>query len=138
MAALRNLAISPGGLVNKKMRQKVWPLLLNVNTENIPPKPSQEEMMALSKTYAQVVMDVNRSSSRFPPGIDDHVRMSMKDKLVDLIMRVMLKNRKLKYYQGFHDVCITFLLCMDEDLAFAMVDRLALGNMREYLDDTME
>lgn len=138
LAALRNLAISPGGLVNKKMRQKVWPLLLNVSIENIPPKPSQEDMMALSKTYTQVVMDVNRSSSRFPPGIDDFVRMSMKDKLVDLIMRVMLKNRKLKYYQGFHDVCITFLLCMDEDLAFAMVDRLALGNMREYLDDTME
>ncbi|KAH9509472.1 hypothetical protein Btru_045988 [Bulinus truncatus] len=138
VAALRNLAISPGGLINKEMRQCVWPLLMNVNTENIFPKPSQEEMEAMSKTYTQVVMDVNRSSSRFPPGIDDHVRMSMKDKLVDLIMRVMLKNRQLKYYQGFHDVCITFLLCMDEDLAFALVDRLALGNMREYLDETME
>ncbi|KAK0047914.1 TBC1 domain family member 20 [Biomphalaria pfeifferi] len=138
VTALRNLAISPGGLINTEMRQRVWPLLLNVNTTNITPKPSHEEMLAMSKTYTQVVMDVNRSSSRFPPGIDDHVRMSMKDKLVDLIMRVMLKNKQLKYYQGFHDVCITFLLVMDEDLAFAMVDRLALGNMREYLDETME
>ena len=28
----------------------------------------QEEMEAMTKTYNQVVMDVNRSSSRFPPG----------------------------------------------------------------------
>ncbi|GFS00702.1 TBC1 domain family member 20 [Elysia marginata] len=97
---LRRLAISPGGLVNKHMRQRVWPLLINVNTNNIPPKPEQEEMEAMTKTYNQVVMDVNRSSSRFPPGIDDHVRMSMKDKLVDLIMRVMLHHKgQLKYYQ---------------------------------------
>ncbi|XP_059171224.1 TBC1 domain family member 20-like [Physella acuta] len=136
--SLRKLAISPGGLINKSMRQRAWPLLINVNTNNITPKPSHEEMVALSQTYNQVVMDVNRSSSRFPPGIDDHVRMSMKDKLVDLIMRVMLKRKDLKYYQGFHDVCITFLLCMDEDLAFAMVDKLAMGYMREYLDETME
>ncbi|BFZ12683.1 hypothetical protein BsWGS_15722 [Bradybaena similaris] len=138
IASLRKLAISPGGLVNKNMRQRVWPLLIGANTTNITPKPSQEEMEAYTKTYSQVVMDVNRSSSRFPPGIDDHVRMSMKDKLVDLIMRVMLKHPKLKYYQGFHDVCITFLLCMDEDLAFAMVEKLALGYMREYLDESME
>ncbi|XP_005093564.1 TBC1 domain family member 20 [Aplysia californica] len=136
--ALKNLAISRGGLVNKSLRQRVWPLLICANTNNVTPKPSQEEMEACSKTYNQVVMDVNRSSSRFPPGIDDTVRMAVKDKLVDLIMRVMLKNKQLKYYQGFHDVCITFLLCMDEDLAFAMVEKLAMSYMREYLDDTME
>lgn len=137
--SLRRLAISPGGLINKQMRQQVWPLLINVNTKNIPPKPEQEEMEAMTKTYNQVVMDVNRSSSRFPPGIDDHVRMSLKDKLVDLIMRVMLHHKgQLKYYQGFHDVCVTFLLCMDEDMSFAMVNKLAIGYMREYLDDTME
>ncbi|CAG5114473.1 unnamed protein product [Candidula unifasciata] len=99
VASLRKLAISPGGLVNKNMRQRVWPLLINANTTNITPKPSQEEMESMTKTYSQVVMDVNRSSSRFPPGIDDHVRMSMKDKLVDLIMRVMLKHQQLRYYQ---------------------------------------
>ncbi|KAK3761181.1 hypothetical protein RRG08_022582 [Elysia crispata] len=137
--SLRRLAISPGGLINKHMRQRVWPLLMNVNTNNIPPKPEQEEMEAMTKTYNQVVMDVNRSSSRFPPGIDDQVRMSMKDKLVDLIMRVMIHhNGQLKYYQGFHDVCVTFLLCMDEDMSFAMVNKLAIGYMREYLDETME
>ncbi|GFO02706.1 TBC1 domain family member 20 [Plakobranchus ocellatus] len=136
---LRKLAISPGGLINTQMRQQVWPLLINANTSNIPPKPEKEEMEAMTKTYNQVVMDVNRSSSRFPPGIDDHVRMSMKDKLVDLIMRVMLHhNGQLKYYQGFHDVCVTFLLCMDEDKSFAMVNKLSIGYMREYLDETME
>ncbi|RUS75160.1 hypothetical protein EGW08_017068, partial [Elysia chlorotica] len=99
VASLRRLALSPLGLVNKHVRQRVWPLLVNVNTDNVPPKPAQEEMEAMTKTYNQVVMDVNRSSSRFPPGIDDHVRMSMKDKLVDLIMRVMLHHRgRLKYY----------------------------------------
>lgn len=36
---LRNLAISPGGLLNDDIRKEVWPRLLNVNIKDIPKKP---------------------------------------------------------------------------------------------------
>ena len=38
----------------------------------------QEEMEAFEKTYNQVVMDVNRSSSRFPPGKLYFIHISMR------------------------------------------------------------
>ena len=36
---LRQFAISPGGLVTDELRQKAWPILINVDTQNIPTKP---------------------------------------------------------------------------------------------------
>lgn len=37
VAALRRMAISEGGLLTDEIRQKVWPKLLNVNTNDPPP-----------------------------------------------------------------------------------------------------
>lgn len=54
------------------------------------------------KDYEQVVLDVNRSLKRFPPGMDDDVRLSLQDQLVELIMRVLVRNRDLHYYQVSH------------------------------------
>lgn len=36
-AALRRMAISEGGLLTDEIRRKVWPKLLNVNTNDPPP-----------------------------------------------------------------------------------------------------
>ena len=36
---LRQLAISRGGLLNDEIRKKAWPKLLNIDVENISPKP---------------------------------------------------------------------------------------------------
>ena len=37
VAALRRRAISEGGLLTDEIRRKVWPKLLNVNTNDPPP-----------------------------------------------------------------------------------------------------
>lgn len=37
VAALRRMAISEGGLLTDEIRQKVWPKLLNVNTNDPSP-----------------------------------------------------------------------------------------------------
>ena len=33
-------------------------------------------------------------------------------------------------FQGYHDICVTFLLVVGEDLAFALVDKLSLNHLR--------
>lgn len=63
-------------------------------------------------------------------GMEEEVRMSYQDQLVDLIMRVLVQHEELHYYQGYHDICVTFLLVLGEDLAFAVLDVLSLQHLR--------
>lgn len=58
--------------------------------------------------------------------------MSYQDQLVDLIMRVLVEHDELHYYQGYHDICVTFLLVLGEDLAFATLNVLSLQHLRYF------
>lgn len=49
--------------------------------------------------YNQVILDVNRSLKRFPPGIPYEQRIALQDQLTILILRVIIKYPHLKYYQ---------------------------------------
>ncbi|XP_044752502.1 TBC1 domain family member 20 isoform X2 [Coccinella septempunctata] len=134
----RNLAIGEYGLVEDDLRRKVWPLLLEVdpdeNNEKIP------TLLELSDhdEYNQVVLDVNRSLSRFPPGIPLKQRLALQDQLTVLILRVIMKYPHLKYYQGYHDVAITFLLVVGEVIAFRIMERLSTDHLKECMESTME
>lgn len=46
-----------------------------------------------------MVLDVNRSLKRFPPGIPYEQRVALQDQLTVLILRVIMKYPHLKYYQ---------------------------------------
>ena len=46
VAALRRMAISKGGLLMDEIRCKVWPKLLSVNTDDLPPRPGREHLDA--------------------------------------------------------------------------------------------
>lgn len=137
ISKLRQFAISPGGLVTDELRQRAWPALLKVDVDNIPPKPGPEVLKA-HRDYNQVVLDVNRSLKRFPPGMDEDIRLGLQDQLVELIMRVLVRHDELHYYQGYHDICVTFLLVVGEDVAFALVDKLSLNHLRDFMDANME
>jgi hypothetical protein len=136
---LRELAISENGLINDELRRRGWPRLVGVDmlTETCI-LPTQEEVEA-HKSYRQVVMDVDRSLKRFPPGIGDEERPGIQDQLTRLIVRVLMKHPHLNYYQGYHDVAITFLLVVGEELGFHIVERLSAGKqLREFMTPTME
>ncbi|PVD20727.1 hypothetical protein C0Q70_18888 [Pomacea canaliculata] len=137
IAELRQQSISRGGLLTDDLRRRAWPILLNVNVKNITPKPEAAVLQG-HRDYRQVVLDVERSLRRFPPGMEEQHRLSLQDSLVDVIMRVLVKHPELYYYQGFHDICVTFLLVVDEDMAFALVEKLSLGHLRDYMEATME
>lgn len=158
---LRRLGQQPGGFVSDALRRLVWPKLVRVDVIETSPRPDQATMEA-HPFYQQVVLDVNRSLKRFPPSIVEVQRMAMQDALVRLIMRVLIKvsfrrcldgdddeliglfivcvsqNPQLHYYQGYHDICVTFLLILGEEMAFHVVNRLSRTHLAVYMEKTME
>jgi len=53
-------------LILDEIRKEAWPLLLDITS--YPDKPPTQEEIEAHSEYKQVVMDVNRSLKRFPPG----------------------------------------------------------------------
>ncbi|XP_065208354.1 TBC1 domain family member 20 [Planococcus citri] len=134
---LRSFALSEGGLVNDEIRKQVWPLLIDLQPEEFDEAPSPEEYENHIE-YSQVVLDVNRSIKRFPPGIPYESRVAMQDQLVRLILRVIMKYPQLQYYQGYHDVAITFLLVVGENIAFHIMEKLSTNHLKHFMEPTME
>ncbi|XP_030755077.1 TBC1 domain family member 20 isoform X2 [Sitophilus oryzae] len=133
----KDLAISKFGLVGDDLRYQVWPLLLEVDPSTNEKIPSLEELSDHPE-YQQVILDVNRSLKRFPPGIPYEQRVALQDQLTVLILRVIMKYPHLRYYQGYHDVAITFLLVVGEAVAFRIMEKLSTENLRECMEPTME
>ncbi|CAG2208229.1 GYP8 [Mytilus edulis] len=137
ISTYQKFAISYGGLVNNDIRSKVWPKLLEADISDISPKP-ESSVLEGHRDYNQVVMDVNRTLKRFPPGMDDDVRLALQDQLIDLIMRVLVNHEELHYYQGYHDICVTILLVVGDDVGFALMDILSLNHLRDFMDSNMD
>ncbi|XP_054707323.1 TBC1 domain family member 20-like [Uloborus diversus] len=135
--ALRQAAISSGGLLTDEIRRKVWPKLVGVDVFETSPRPSREEIEE-HPYYRQVVLDVNRSLKRFPPSIKEVQRLAMLDQLVLLIMRVLCRHPELHYYQGYHDICVTFLLVLGEETAYYVIEKLSRTHLRVFMEKTME
>ncbi|XP_073700206.1 TBC1 domain family member 20 [Garra rufa] len=137
VAALRRMAISEGGLMNDEIRRQVWPRLLNVSVEKIPEQLEPVDRDN-NKDFNQVLLDVQRSLRRFPPGMPDEQREGLQEELTDIILRVLVKNPQLHYYQGYHDIVVTFLLVLGERLATALVEKLSTHHLRDFMDPTMD
>lgn len=134
---LKELAKTEGGLISDKLRKQAWPVLLDIDTRLATPAPSQEEL-EVHEEYKQVVMDVNRSLKRFPPNIQSEEIANLQEQLTRLIMRVIIKHPQLRYYQGYHDVAVTFLLVVGEDVAFQIMEKLSTQHFKDYMEPTMD
>ncbi|XP_030068740.1 TBC1 domain family member 20 isoform X2 [Microcaecilia unicolor] len=110
VAALRRMAISEGGLLTNEIRCKVWPKLLNVSTDELPPAP----------------------------GMPDEQREELQEQLINIILQVLQRNPQLHYYQGYHDIVVTFLLVIEHRLATALVEKLSTHHLRDFMDPTMD
>ncbi|OTF73356.1 hypothetical protein BLA29_010532, partial [Euroglyphus maynei] len=87
--------------------------------------------------YRQVILDVERSLKRFPPSVQEVQRIAYQDKLTELIIRILDHNPDMYYYQGYHDVCLTFLLVMNEHQAFHLINAISRSHLRFYMERTM-
>jgi len=136
---LGQLAASKGGLLSDEIRLRVWPALLGINPgETSACQAASEQDIINHHSYSQVVLDVNRSLKRFPPGIEEAARPGLQEQLTRVIVRVLLKQPTLHYYQGYHDVAITFLLVVGEELAFHIMESLSLSHLQQFMAPTME
>lgn len=135
VASLRKLCISPGGLICREARQKVWPHLLDVAEKYDVVYPHEVRQ---HHECRQVILDVDRSGKRFPDGLSDKEKQNLQDKLTDLILGVLTMHKELHYYQGYHDICITFLLVCGEQASLAMVEKVSTHHLRDFMDPTMD
>jgi len=135
---LGQLSVSEGGLLTDEVRVRVWPRLLGINMlETVTVLPTDEELSRHAE-YNQVVLDVNRSLKRFPPGIDEADRPLLQDQLTRLIVRVLMAQPSLHYYQGYHDVAITFLLVVGEHIGFQIMEKLSVSHLQKFMAPSME
>lgn len=134
---LRQAAVSEGGLLTDDIRRKVWPKLLNINVYSLPAKPSKD-VREDHKDYRQVVLDVRRSMRRFPKGMRVDEREVLQEQLIDIILDVLRRNPQLHYYQGYHDIVVTFLLVLGERMTIAIMEKLSNHHLRDFMDPTMD
>ncbi|XP_046691486.1 TBC1 domain family member 20 isoform X1 [Silurus meridionalis] len=134
---LRTAAVSKGGLLTDDVRRKVWPKLLSVNVFDLPAKPAKN-IRENHKDHNQVLLDVRRSVSRFPKGMRTAERLVLQEQLIDIILDILRRNPQLHYYQGYHDIAITFLLVVGERMAIALVEKLSKHHLRDFMDPTMD
>jgi len=135
---LSQLAVSDGGLLTDEVRVRVWPRLLGINMlETVTVLPGEEEL-STHPEYNQVVLDVNRSLKRFPPGIEEAERPLLQDQLTRLIVRVLVAQPTLHYYQGYHDVAITFLLVVGEHIGYQIMEKLSVSHLSKFMAPNME
>lgn len=143
---LKELALSPDGLITIDLRCKVWTKLLNVNAFELSKncgarkkdKTSEMKQFHCHKYWRQVNLDVDRSHRRFPAEMRASRRRSLQEQLVRVIMRVLQRNQDLHYYQGYHDVAVTLLLVVGEDLATALLEQMSLHQLRDFMEGTMD
>uniref|UniRef100_A0A1I8FGB8 CNH domain-containing protein n=1 Tax=Macrostomum lignano TaxID=282301 RepID=A0A1I8FGB8_9PLAT len=77
------------------------------------------------KPLRQGCVDVERSLKRFPARHGRAGANVLPGQLVETIMRVLHANSHLHYYQGYHDIVITFLLVLDSRHAYNVVEAVS-------------
>lgn len=67
------------------------------------------------------------------------VPQKLKDNLVKLIIKILCQYPDLHYYQGFHDVCLTYMvICNDKDKAFDKLVQLIDTHFKIFMQPTMK
>ena len=64
------------------------------------------------------------------PDYSESRKKETQEQLLRVILRLLSENEELHYYQGFHDIVITFLLVGGEDMAYAIMSVLVKYHIR--------
>lgn len=62
----------------------------------------------------------------------------LKRKLAKLIVDLLEKNPQLHYYQGFHDVCLTYMTMLGDSNAFPKLCKLIESHFNTFMQPTMD
>ena len=62
----------------------------------------------------------------------------LQEQLTRLIVRVLVSQPSLHYYQGYHDVAITFLLVVGENIGYQIMEKLSVSHLKQFMTPSME
>lgn len=142
--ALKALAVLSGYGdmdLDTELRQRVWFRLVGMNMDEVANAECfhlTDDQLKSHKDFKQIALDVNRTNSRFPKNMGFKNCKAFKEQLTRLIVKLLIQNQSLHYYQGFHEVCLTFLMVMGEERAFILLNRLVKSHFACFMEPTME
>lgn len=65
--------------------------------------------------------------------VDEITRESWQDQLRRLVARLMVKNPDFHYFQGYHEICLIFLMVLGEEMAFHTMNSVSRTHLRKFL-----
>ncbi|CAF1015674.1 unnamed protein product [Rotaria sordida] len=123
------------GFINNIYRKQAWNLLVHTSSDEYTTDINQIES---HQYYEQIKLDVIRTLKRFPPNYSDSERSELQDELILIITKILIKHEELHYYQGYHDISLTFLLVLGEDLCLPVIDSITMSHLKYFMEPTME
>ncbi|CAF3556875.1 unnamed protein product [Rotaria sordida] len=115
------------GFINNIYRKQAWNLLVHTSSDEYTTDINQIES---HQYYEQIKLDVIRTLKRFPPNYSDSERSELQDELILIITKILIKHEELHYYQGYHDISLTFLLVLGEDLCLPVIDSITMSHLK--------
>ncbi|CAF0781413.1 unnamed protein product [Didymodactylos carnosus] len=152
---LKKYARTRFGFINDLIRKQAWLYLmdspdyckLKLNTENNSQQyftydgtyySAERKEIEMHRDYVQVRKDVERTLKRFLPNYSQNERLELQEILIDVIIKLLLKHDKLNYYQGYHDICLTFLLVLGEENCLPLIDTITDTHLTVFMEPTMD
>ncbi|CAF0923151.1 unnamed protein product [Rotaria sordida] len=140
------------GLINILYRKQIWPLVIRppsyctIEYDNnnklyfcpINYYAADKNQIESHRYYGQVRMDVERTLKRFPPNYSDSARIELQEELIITVIKMLIKHDYLNYYQGYHDICLTFLIVLGADLCLPCIDTITKSHFKDFMEPTME
>ncbi|KAI8092502.1 rab-GTPase-TBC domain-containing protein [Halteromyces radiatus] len=132
---LQKMAREPGGFMKDSFRQYVWPILLRTHQGYyIDEKGSANDIA----DPIQISKDVERSLYYYPQDITPNLKARKQQELHRMIVEILWRNPRLKYYQGFHDICTVFLLVLGKRAGIPAAENVALFFTRDAMLDSFD
>ncbi len=146
MAKLLACGVSRYGFVSNKLRARVWPVLLGLDTV----QPSEDSRVTtasesgypkrnrvgLMKDKSIISGDVERSFLGVKE-CDESARTELRAKLHSLLNDLIERNPNIHYYQGLHDIASGFLFVLDPALALRATEVVCTYYIK-YLSHTQK
>ncbi|EUB62759.1 T-cell immunomodulatory protein [Echinococcus granulosus] len=86
----------------------------------------------------QIELDVRRMGSMIPKNLSSEENEYLVTETKRLALSILAEYPNLHYYQGFHDVCYTFLSVLGPDEAFAVLKQLVPKHFNVFMQETMD
>uniref|UniRef100_A0A674EJP7 Zgc:63863 n=1 Tax=Salmo trutta TaxID=8032 RepID=A0A674EJP7_SALTR len=138
---LRRAVVSEGGLLTEEIRREGLPVMAHINTiipETLDPLQFAYRPNRSTDDILWLSLQIQFCSLPLSSGMRVDERHVLQEQLIDSILVVLQKNPALHYYQGYHDIVVTFLLVVGECMAIAMVETLSNHHLRDFMDPTMD